>query len=94
MKLAMDRLSHVVTIKDLEEGSSVTISFGKDKALVADAKKDGIVQFDCSKLIQKHLRKEIAVTVVTKGQPKIEHIYEVRMTKLIPKRIVEVRKEK
>lgn len=94
MKLVMDRLSHIVTIDGLEKGSSVTMSFGKDKALVADAKEDGVVQLDCSKLIQKHLRKEVAVTVKQKGQSDLEHIYEVRMTKMIPKRIVEVRKEK
>ena len=94
MKLTMDRLSHIVTITGLEEGSSVTMNFGKDKALVQDANKDGNVSIDCSKMISKYLRKEVAITVKQKNKLDLEYIYEVRQTKLIPKRIIEIRKEK
>lgn len=94
MKLEMDRNSHMVMVTGLEKGSSVTMSFGKDKALVQDANKDGNVSIDCSKMISKHLREEVIITVKQKDQPDMEHIYEIRMTKLIPKRIVEIRKEK
>lgn len=94
MKLTMDRNSHIVVVSELDKGSSVTMSFDKEKALVQDADKDGNVSIDCSKMIGKYLRKEVAITVKQKDKPDLEHIYEVRMTKLIPKRIVEIRKEK
>ena len=94
MKLEMDRTSYVVTITGLEEGNTVTMTFGKEKALVADVNKEGIVTFNCSKLIPKFLRQEIPVTVKRKGQNDIESIYEVRMTKLVHKRNIEIRKEK
>ena len=93
MKLEMDRTSHLVTISGIEEGNSVTVTFGKE-ALAADANEEGIATFNCKKFIHKFLRKEIPVIVKQKGKNDMEHIYEVRMTKLVPKRIVEVRKEK
>lgn len=93
MKLEMDRTSHVVTVTGLEQGNTVTMTFGKE-ALAADVNKEGIVTFNCSKLIPKFLRQEIPVTVKRKGQNDIEAIYEVRMTKLVHRRNIEIRKEK
>ena len=94
MKLEMDRITKIIKIEDLEKGDSVTITFGKKEALVGEANKSGVVKFNCAKLIPKYLRKEIPITVRRKGQNDIEAVYEVRMTKLVHKRDIEIRKEK
>jgi hypothetical protein len=93
MKLEMNRSSHQVKITGLEEGSTVTMTFDKE-AIAKDANKKGEAILDCKKYISKFLRQEISITVKQKNKNDMEHIYEVRMTKLVPKRIVEVRKEK
>jgi hypothetical protein len=96
MKIRMDRLSHIVTVSNLEKDDIVSMIFEK-KTLQGKANKDGIVQIDCSKMISKHMRKEISIIIKQKNTNEkkfVEHIYEVRATKLILKKIVEVRKEK
>ena len=91
MQVTMDRLSHEVTVGGIDPKSTVEIVFGKDK-LKAKINEDGIAIIDCKKYIPKFLRKEI--TVIVRGKENMEYIFEVRQTKLIPLRVVEVRKEK
>ena len=91
MQVTMDRLSHEVTVGGIDPDSTVEIVFGKDK-LKGKVNKEGIAIIDCKKHISKNLRKEM--TVIVKGKENEEYIFEVRQTKLIPLRVVEVRKEK
>lgn len=87
----MDRLSHEVYIGGIDKGTEVEIAFGKDVEK-GKANEDGIAMIDCKKYIPKFLRKE--VTVKIKGKDNLEFIYEVRQTRMVQKRVVEVRKEK
>ena len=92
MQVIMNRLSHEVMVMGIAPGASITLGF--DKPLVKDADKKGEARFDCSKLIPKNLRKEIPILIKQTGENDIEHIYEIRNTKLVAKRVIEIRKEK
>lgn len=94
MKVEMNRLSNEVTISGIAPKVSVSMKFETGKPITEKTNKDGIVIFDLSKEIPKNLRKEVIITVKEKGKSDMEHIYEIRKTKLIEKRVIEVRKEK
>lgn len=88
MKVAMHRMSHEVVIEGLEPETNVIMEFSKSDTLVDSADEEGKVYFQCGKLIPRYIRKEVLVKIGN-----MEHVYEVRQTKLVPKRIIEVRKE-
>lgn len=88
MKVTMNRMNHEVIVGDLTPESEIKLKIGKEE-LVDAADEEGMAYFKCDKLIPGNLRKE-AVFIVGN----MEYIFEIRMTKLVPKHIVEVRKEK
>jgi len=93
MQITMDRLSQDVFIGGDEPEATITNTYDKE-VLREKVNKDGIDMFSCKKFIPKFLRKEISIVVKEKGKNDMEFIYEVRATKLLNKRVVEVRKEK
>jgi len=94
MQVIMNRSSFEVFIGDLSPEASVTMQFKDEKPLKDKADEEGNVYFDCKKIIPKKLREEVVIAVNEKGKPNMEYVYEIRMTKLVSKRIIEVRKEK
>lgn len=94
MQVIMNRTSFEVIIGDLNPEASVTMQFKDEKPLKGKADEEGNVYFDCKKIIPKRLREEVIISVQEKGKPDMEYVYEIRMTKLVSKRVIEVRKEK
>jgi hypothetical protein len=87
----MNRLSFEVSVGGLTPETDIKLTIGK-KELIDSADEEGMVYFDCKKLIKSNLRSE-AIFLIASDPPE-KHIYEIRKTKLVPKRIVEIRKEK
>ncbi len=94
MQVIMNRTSFEVVVSDLKPETSVSIQFKDEKPLNKKADEEGKAYFDCKKFIPKKLREELAIIVKEDGKNDMEFIYEIRMTKLVNKRVVEVRKEK
>lgn len=94
MQVIMNRANFEIVVGGVNPEASVTMMFKDEKPLKGKADEEGMVYFDCKKLIPKKLREEVIIAVSEKGKPDMEFVYEVRMTKLVSKRVIEVRKEK
>ena len=90
MQVTMDNLSKKITVEKLTPKDNIELLFEGEEALASVANTKGKATFNCKKLIDNNLRKEVKFIVV--GKEQFEHIYEVRATKLIFIKTVEIRK--
>lgn len=88
MKVTMNRMNHEIIVGDVEPETEIKLKVGKNE-LIESSDEEGMAYFKGDKIVPGNLRKE-AVFIIGN----MEYIFEIRMTKLVPKHIVEVRKEK